>query len=904
MSPPESIAHYRITAKLGQGGMGEVYRATDTKLGREVAIKMLPEAFSADAGRMARFEREAQVLASLNHPNIAAIYGVEQGALIMELVEGADLAGPVPVETAIQYARQIAAGLEAAHEKGIVHRDLKPANIKVTPEGVVKLLDFGLARAAEEPGNTGTNACATLSPTLSLAMTQAGMILGTAAYMSPEQARGKPVDKRADIWAFGVVLFELLTGVMLYGGETVSDSMAAVITREPDWTLLPADTPPHVRKLLARCLRKDPKQRLRDIGEARILLDEPVEAVAAPQADRSLTVAAPSGGRPWWGYGAVVASLVLAFFLWRATRPVEQPLLRFNADLGPEAVVGTRITAAISPDGTRLAYPVRTANGIALLATRLMEQSKPTILSGTDNAQDPFFSPDGQWIGFFADGRLKKVSIQGGAPNTLCDASGVRGSVWGEDGNIVFGSAQSGLARVPATGGASQSLGKPDQTGATSQRWPQILPGGQAILFTGHNLGSGFDEASIEVLSLKTGQTKLVQRGGYFGRYLLSGHLTFIHQSTLFAVPFDLARYETRGMPAPILEDVAASASTGGGEMDFSSGPSGHGTLVYLSGKPSASVAGNLSLLAAAGKKDPLVSAPAIRTPRFSPDGKRLAFSSNGDLSVYDLARGSTTRLTVSQNGTNANPVWTPDGSHIAYSQDVRGIAWIRSDGSGQPQLIYSARNSSAIPGSFTPDGRHLAFHQTGADTNRDVWILPIDTADPDHPKAGAAELFLATKGVDIDPAFSPDGRWLAYSSNESGSYHVFVRPFPEGAKGGGQAQISTAPGRTPLWSRTAKEIFYLGADQRIMVVPYTVTTAVGGRSFEPGKPRQWTATQIIPPPLIGFPTYDLAPDGKRFAVLPAAEAPSTGEEKANLHMVFLLNFFDYLKQRIPPSGR
>jgi len=887
MGPPSSIGHYRITSKLGEGGMGAVYRATDTKLNRDVAIKILPEAFASDAGRMARFEREAQLLASLNHPNIATIYGVEQGALIMELVEGADLAGPVPVETAIQYARQIAAGLEAAHEKGIIHRDLKPANIKITPEGVVKLLDFGLARSTEDSSPNASSP--TMSPTLSLAMTQAGMILGTAAYMAPEQARGKPVDKRADIWAFGVVLFELLTGGMLYGGETVSDSMAAVITREPDWTALPAGTPPHIRRLLARCLRKDPKQRLRDIGEARILLDEPGEAAAAPSSQATTT------RRSWlpWALAGISIALALALgaLLWRATRPTEKPLLRFNADLSPEAVAGVRITAAISPDGTRLAYPVRPVGGsVTMLATRLMDQSKPAILSGTENAQDPFFSPDGQWIGFFADGRLHKVSVQGGAPVTLCEAAGMRGADWGEDGNIVFGVAAGGarLARVPSSGGTPQSLGKPPES-TGSQRWPQILPGGQAILFTG-GATSSFDDASIEVLILKTGEIKNVQRGGYFGRYLPSGHLVYIHQGTLFAVPFDLGRNQTRGMPAPILEDVAGNANSGGGQLDFSR----TGTLVYLSGKPGTTTS-SLSWLNAQGKKEPVLTAPGMVGPRFSLDGKRLVYFTSAQISVYDLARGSTTRLPV-QNG-SGYPVWTPDGKHIVY-ESTTGLFWVRSDGSSPPQQIYGTKTDSPVAWSFTPDGRRLAFHQTGEGTGRDIWTLPLDTTDADHPKAGAPELFLATKGNDVEPTFSPDGRWLAYTSSESGPGHVFVRPFPEGSSGGGQVQISTAPGRFPLWSRTAKELFYLTSDGHIMVVPYTIN----GRSFEPGKPHQWVGNEMAM--MTGNPApCDLAPDGKRFAVFLAPEASASGE-KANLHVTFLLNFFDELKRRLPSGSK
>jgi predicted Ser/Thr protein kinase len=888
MTPQQSIAHFRIVSKLGEGGMGAVYRATDTKLNREVAIKVLTEAFASDTGRMARFEREAQLLASINHPNIAAIYGIEEGAIVMELVEGADLAGPVPVEAGIQYARQIAAGLEAAHEKGIVHRDLKPANIKVTPEGVVKLLDFGLARATEE-SPLQSSASPTRSPTLSLAVTQAGTILGTAAYMSPEQARGKPVDKRSDIWAFGVVLFELLTGSMLYGGETVSDSMAAVITREPDWSALPKDTPAHVRRLLARCLCKDPKQRLRDIGEARIMLEEPVDAVPAtaspqPEAYRSWM--------PWAMGGAAVLALVLGGLLWRATRPVERPLLRFSADMGPEALAGAHMTAAISPDGRRLAYSVRPADGgTVLLATRLMDQSKPTVLSGTEDAADPFFSPDGQWIGFFADHQLKKVSIQGGAPDTLAGVpTALRGADWGEDGNIVFGVAgRSGLARIAAGGnGTPEILTNPSKEGEATHRWPQILPGGQTILFTGHTRSSGFDDANIEVLFLKTRQIKMLQRGGYFGHYLPSGHLIFVHQGTLFAVPFDLGSYETRGTAVPILDDIAGNPFTGGGQLSFSR----TGTLVYLSGKSSEGLA--LLSMDASGKTEPLVSAAGLRSPRFSPDGKRLVFSSSGNIWVADVARGSTTRLTVSSGGTDAYPVWTPDGHHIVYAPSLGGgIRWVRSDGSGQPQQLYDVKSATAIPGSFSPDGRYLAFQQgRGDDTGRDLWTLPLDTTDPDRPKAGKPELFLTTKGSEVEPAFSPDGRWLAYTSSQDGALNVFVRPFPEGAKSGGQVQISNASGRYATWSRTAREIFYATADGHIMVVPYTVN----GRSFEAGRPREWSSTPILT--LGPYRWYDLAPDGKRIAAVPVQQA-GKGEVKADLHLTFLLNFFDDLKQRV-----
>ncbi|HUA59307.1 MAG TPA: protein kinase [Verrucomicrobiae bacterium] len=868
MFPPSTIAHYRVTAKLGEGGMGAVYRATDTKLNRDVAIKVLTEAFAADSARMERFEREAQTLASLNHPNIAAIYGIEQGAIVMELVEGEELSGPVPVDTALEYARQIAAGLEAAHEKGIVHRDLKPANIKVTADGVVKLLDFGLAKAGPQVESGAT-----------LTMTQAGVIVGTAAYMSPEQARGKPVDKRTDIWAFGVILYELLTGSELFAGDTITDVLASVVKEAPDLNRVP----PQVRKLLRTCLEKDPKQRLQAVGDWRLLIEE---TPAAPP----VTAPMRNAYGAWLGWACTALALlcaVAAFGWWRALRPVDHPLLRFSADMGAEAVAATRITAAISPDGTRLVFPVRQGAGPVLLATRLMGQSKPTVLAGTEGAVDPFFSPDGQWIGFEAENRLKKVSIQGGAPVSLYETPGtVRGASWGEDGSIVFGMLGSGLLRVPAAGGNAQAISKP-KTPDTSQRWPQILPGGEAILFTGHNAPTGFDSANIEVLLLKTGETRIVQRGGYFGRYLASGHLVFLHNGTLFGVPFDLGRYETRGLPAPVFEDVAGNNATAGGEMDFSR----TGTVVYLSGQ-TATLTRSLIWLDASGKAETVLTLTASPISlRLSPDGRRLAFTSNGDLVVYDLQRGSTARL-VSNGDINAYAVWTPDGAHLVYGPASGGIWWVRADGSGSPQPLYPVK-TTAFPGSFSPDGRHLAFHHAAGAVTHHVWVLPVDPADPDHPKAGLPQLFVASEGADIDPAFSPDGQWLAYASRVSGTFQVFVRPFPEGASGGGQAQISTVSGKLPMWSRASREIFYLAEDGHIMAVPYTVK----GRTLEPGKARVWSETTVHT--IQTYPAADLSPDGKR--ILAFAE-PTAPHSEGNLHLTFVLNFFDELKRRMPPK--
>jgi serine/threonine-protein kinase len=876
MSPHQTIGHYRIASKLGEGGMGAVYRATDTRLNRDVAIKVLPPAFAEDSARMQRFEREAQVLASLNHPNIAAIYGIEQGAIVMELVEGADLAGPLPVDTVIDYAKQIAAGLEAAHERGIIHRDLKPANIKVTHDGVVKILDFGLAKASEASSAPGSN---TQSPTMSLAMTQAGMILGTAAYMSPEQAKGKPVDRRADIWAFGVILFELLTGRSLYGAqETVTETLAAVVLKDPDYSALPTDTPPRLKRLIERCMRKDPKLRLRDIGEARILLDEP-EPPPTPPVSSIVPPAAPR--KTGWAVAGIfgVIALVAGAGWWRASRAPDLPMIRVSADLGPDAVATNRVTAAISPDGTRIVFHVR-SNGTTVLATRLMHQAQATLLAGTEGARDPFFKPDGQWIGFFGGGKLRKISVQGGAAVDLCDVGGGdRGGSWGDDGTIVATLDVSHLFRIPEAGGTPQMVPlKTKSDRAISYRGAQVLPGSETVIATAGSVGS-FDSADIVAVSLKTGDVKVVVHGGYWGRYLPSGHLTYIHQGTLFAVPFDVKRLEAHGTPVPVQQEIASNITNGGGNVEFSD----NGTMVYLSGK-SSGVVRTIAWMDAAGKKTSLLTPQGgTNTPRLSPDGKRLAFSLNGNISILDPQRDAIVKITFDNNSNS--PVWTPDGKHIAYSGDG-GIWWTRADGSAQPVRIVE----KGTPWSFSPDGHRLAITQDGGSSGLDISTLPIDTTDPDHPKAGQPELFLQTPYGKTAPAFSPDGRWIAYMSSESGVGQIYVRPFPPKASGG-KWQVSTAPGTFPMWSRTSKELFYETFDSRIWVADYTAA----GETFSPGKPRLWCDTPII---FTGtFPNLDLAPDGQRFVVFPASD--EAGEGKANVHVMFLFHFFDELKRTV-----
>jgi serine/threonine-protein kinase len=857
-APAQRLGPYELIELIGEGGMGKVWRARDPRLGRDVAIKISAQQFSD------RFEREARAIAALNHPNICTLFDVGPNYLVMEYVEGEDLKGPVPLHRALEIAGQIAAALEAAHEKGIVHRDLKPGNIKIKPDGSVKVLDFGLAKSAVENTEVTPD-----SPTL---LSGTGMILGTAGYMSPEQAKGKEVDKRADIFAFGVVLYELVTGERLFRRETVSETLAAVIKEEPDLT----KTPAKVRHLLKACLEKDPKKRLRDIGDWTGFLD-----------DRTSTV--PSQSRLGWPAVAAtlaIVGLLLGVRLWRSTRPVDHPLTRLNLDLGPNAVAGLNTTVAISPDGRRIVYPVLGTDGKQLLATRPLDQAVPTLLAGTENGSDAFFSPDSQWIGFFAAGLLRKISVQGGAPVTVSRAaSNPRGASWGDDDRIVATlSIFAPLSLLPAAGGPAKPITRL-AIGQQTHRWPQVLPGGEAVLFTASVTDIGNDNSDIDAISLKTGQVKVVQRGGRYGRYVPGGYLLYVQQGTLYGVAFDPARLETRGAPVPLIDDLAADAANGGGQFDVSR----TGTLVYLAGKGTPPT-GRAAWLDSSGKPQPLPLPPGqYGVLRLSPDGRKLSFLNAGDIYVYDLEKETPTRLTFGGAGAGAAPVWAPDGQHIAF-QTKSALFWIRSDGGGGPQRLLE-RQALAVPWSFSPDGKRLAFFEVDPETLADIWTLPLDLSDPDHPKPGNPESFLRTPANEVVPTFSPDGRWIAYRSDESGTDAIYVRPFP--ATGGGKWQISLSGGgaRYPIWSKNGRELFYETVDNRIMVVDYTVN----GNSFAPGKPKLWSDVQLFYP---GVLNLDLAPDGKRFIVL---TTPDTGGDgKSAVHVTMLLNFLDELKRRIP----
>jgi serine/threonine-protein kinase len=883
IEPGTRIGVYEILERIGVGGMGEVYRARDTRLRREVAIKVLPDAFAKDPDRLVRFTREALVLASLNHPNIAAIYGVEERALVMELVEGPTLAdrirqGALPVAEALGIARQIAEALEAAHEKGKVHRDLKPANVKITADGLVKVLDFGLAKtmeersAATEPAN---------SPTVTMSPTRAGLILGTATYMAPEQARGQTVDKQADIWAFGCVLFEMLTGKPVFQGDTTSDILAAVIKEEPDLNAIS----PHLRPVIAKCLRKDPRMRWRDIGDVRLALEDGPAVVESGHRPSPL---------PWAMVGVLSFALIIAgLMVWRLTRPVQHSLMLLSVELTPAIDPNRGANVNISPDGTRLVFPLIGPDGKRRLATRLLSQSQSSPLPGTEPVSvEPFFSPDGEWVGFFTPGgKLKKIPVQGGAPVDICDVRDARGASWGDDGNIVFApDTRGGLFRVSSNGGIPHPLTKL-KPGELTHRWPQVLPGSRYVLFTA-NTGTNWENASVEIQSLKTGQRKTLHQGGSYGRYTPTGHLVYVHQSTLFATAFNLDREELTGLPAPILADVTNSAISGAAQFDFSPAPSGHGTLVYIAGNRTQT---GIYSLDSSGNTQPLHASPAsYLSPRFSPDGKRLAvalFSGNTGLWILDLERDNFFRLTSSP-GDNY-PVWSPDGKHIAYENGPTGISWIRSDGSGGPERLISGEGR-ILPNSFSPDGKRLAYFGLDPETGADIWTIPLTGSDSDHPTAGKPEPFLRTAANELFPAFSPDGRWMAYQSDESGDLEVYVRPFPGP---GGKWRISAAGGTAPVWSKSksGRELAYKTRDGRLMMVSY----GINGETFIPGKPRLWSTQQI--PFSVGGPNMDLAPDGKHFAVLLAQ--PAAAEQRLS-GINILLNFLDDLKQRVPAGGK
>jgi serine/threonine-protein kinase len=887
--------------------MGEVYRARDTRLDREVAIKVLPEAFARDPERVARFQREAQVLASLNHPNIAAIHGFEEVEgkrfLVMELVEGATLAdrlrdGALPVEEALTIGRQIAEALEAAHERGIIHRDLKPANVKITPDGAVKVLDFGLAKAMTDELSPSQMAD---SPTITAQHTRPGVVLGTAAYMSPEQARGKPVDKRTDIWSFGVVLYEALCGRRPFVGETATDLVAKILEREPDWSTLPPETPPIVQLLLRRCLAKDRNKRLHDIADARIDLEQ---AIADPTSsmlrlgDAAISAADARIRRAvWrrmlpWALTAIVSVVAALSFigLWRATRPIPKPVVRFEVAMSEKepSTKGWRDQPVISPDGTRLAYRVWASATTRHLYLRTLDQLEGTLLAGTEEVENPFFSPDGQWVAFFTHKKLKKVSVLGGAPQSLGDVTwGGCGGTWGTDGTIVFApNPTGGLWRVSAAGGQAEELTKTDEANKkSSHRWAQFLPDGKTVIYTNHDgAANNYDEAIIEVLSLDTKQHKTLYRGGSYGRYTASGHLVFVHKGTLFAAPFDLERLELTGLPTPVLERVAFESDVGAAEYDFSQ----TGTLVYRREEPLSRLS-TLVWVDRQGTITPLADTPRdYGTLALAPDGKHLAVEIStedkenpSDVWVYDIERATMARLTF-DSGMEWFPVWTPDGLRVTYAagKDYHSmdILWKPADGAGEAEKLTDS-SAQEYPSSWSPDGKVLAFMEWDEKAESDIWFLQLE--GDRKPEA-----FLQTPSNEGRARFSPDGRWLAYVSNESGQYEVFVRPFPSSDR---KWLISTAGTSSSVrWSPDGKELFYMEDGTTMMVV----AVSAEGSSFSADKPRKLFELRSGL-----YAPFDVAPDGQRFVMAKSAEEEKDADRS---HLTFVFNWFEELKAKVP----
>jgi serine/threonine-protein kinase len=894
------IGPYAIHARLGSGGMGEVYGARDTKLGREVAIKILPRLLTTDPERRARFDREARLLASLNHPHIGAIYGVEDmdgtPALILELVDGDTLAdrltrGHIAISEALTIARQIADALEAAHEKGIIHRDLKPANIKITPDGVVKVLDFGLAKAA---GGDASGPDLTQSPTLTFGGTRDGVILGTPAYMSPEQARGKPVDKRTDLWAFGCVLYEMLTSRPAFAGDTISDTIARILERDPDWRALPAGTPPSVTRLVQRCLDKDPKRRLHDIADARIEIEDALSG-ASPAAQPAIVDRQPV--RLPWAIAVVTSVVALIAFgalAWyartaRQTEAAPPRILRMTiASSGPAAVTpNASRSLAITPDGRRVVYVG--SNGRQLFVRPLDRLDSEVIITGTVPLNWVFVSSDGQWVGFDEGGTLKKVALTGGPARTILNTGvgGSSGATWAPDDTIIFATQDptTGLRRVSADGGDVAVLTRPDQArGELHHLWPEMLPGGRAVLFTITATG-GPDAAQVAVLDLATSTRTVLMRGGSHAHYVPSGapsaavatgtpsgHLVYTAGGTLRAVPFDLGRLEPRGTAVTIPPRLGQKPQ---GAADFV--VAADGTLAYVDAPDVATATNVLVWVDRQGREKPVDARPGpYRHPRVSPDGMRVAVVNGNDIWVLDLARQRASQLTFDP-GPNFAPVWTKAGDRLLFFSALRenGLFWQAADGTGAAERL-----GAGLPSGVTSDGRHLFFSSSpGA---RDLMLLTLDASHHVEPLI-ATPLYNERNGV-----VSSDGRWLAYESDSSGKFEIYVKPFPVTAA---QWRVSTAGGTRPLWAPNVQELFYVAPDGALMAVRVDAR----GASWSAGNPAKVLAGTYATGSPLSSRNYDVFPDGQRFLMV-----KQSANQAAAPQIIVVLNWVEELKARMP----
>ena len=910
------LGSYQVVAQLGAGGMGVVYQAHDTKLGRDVAIKVLPEAFAFDPERLSRFQREAKMLASLNHPNIAQIYGLEQSDgfhfLIMELVPGETLAqkvkgGPLPLEDALKICAQIAEALEAAHEKSIIHRDLKPANVKVTPEGKVKVLDFGLAKAFAGDAETANISD---SPTLSRAATMQGVILGTAAYMSPEQARGLAVNKATDIWALGCVLYELLTGHPAFAGEDITEILAAVVKTEPDWGRLPEDMQQTIRELLRRCLRKRRHERFHDAADVRIEIEE---ALASPQPVTTVNTAPPRTFRRWAlisGLACLVAAGVAGLAVWRLTRNEQPPeTARVLVSSAPADQFSpprpTRTALALSPDGKSLVFSA-TKGGKQQLYLRALDRLEATPMPGTESGNSPFFSPDGHWLGFWQGtavvgtiGDLKIVPLNGGPAVTICKTGPLYGASWGPNDAVVFANqVDGGLWRVPAGGGNPQPLTTVDtKDGEFGHRLPQLLPGGQAVLYTIVKTRYRWDDAQIAVRSLVTNEQKVLIKNAADARYVPTGHLVYLREGTLMAVPFDLARLETTGSPVGLIENVlqdenstSVSGDTGAGQFSLSES----GSLVYLPGGIVPDREESLFWVDRNGKAEEIpVSPRPFYAPRLSPDEQQLTFSTLGIMNqsvwTYGTSRGGLSRLTT--EGQNLMAIWTPDGKRVTFSSGTAGpqnLFWKPADGSGPAERLTTSEHVQRAS-SWSPDGRTLAFLEILSDVNIDIWTLSFENG------AVKTRPFLQSPSLKRWAEFSPDGRWLAYGSNESGRDEVYVQPFPGP---GGRQQVSTEGGREPAWAHNGREMYYLAPGLNGALKMMAVDVALQP-TFTAGKPRVLFEGRFNSAAYIR--NYDVTLDGRRFVLCQTKEQPPA---PPLTEMVLVQNWFEELKQKVPAGKK
>jgi Tol biopolymer transport system component len=886
---------YEVTAPIGEGGMGQVYRARDTTLNRDVALKVLPDSFANDPDRLARFQREAQVLASLNHPHIAHIYGLEHSdgvrALVMELVEGEDLAqriarGPIPIDEALLIAKQIAEGLEVAHEQGVIHRDLKPANIKVRPDGTVKILDFGLAKAMESTGAMSPNV--SQSPTITTpAMTQAGIILGTAAYMSPEQARGKTVDKRVDIWAFGCVLYEMLTGRRAFEGEDVSDTLANVLKSEPEWQALPVDLPEHIRLLVRRCLEKDRSKRVTEASTARFLITEPVTSPTS-----AVTSIGAFTSRPLWrrAVPVVLSAMVAAAITgttvwWYAGRPLAPSVGRFFV-YPPEKntfVAASRVVAgvALSPDGSNLAFTARDASGKVLLWTRRMDALTAQPLPGTDEAAYPFWSPDSRFLGYFAQGKLLKIALGGGPPQPLCNTgfTEVFGGTWSRDGAIVFSTGPGRpLSRVSSAGGEPSEFMRP-ANGQSGYTFPWFLPDGRHLLVYASGSNAGVYVGSLDAPDVK--RLAGADTAAVYDSH--SGHMLFVRGETLLAQPFDPKTLALMGESFPIAESVGRSTSTLVRAWSAFS-VSNNGILAYGVGTGT-STALQLSRFDRQGKQMEAVGPVGnYRGLDLALDGQHVAThrhdGNGGDIWVTDLSRNTTSRFTFDASQENSSPIWSHDGTRLVYASTRNGKSGLYqklANNAGSEERLIEF-DVPALPMSWSPDGRSVVYEVDDPSKGRALWLLPLSG---DRKPSPFQTPFLASHGQ-----ISPDGKWLAYHSSATGRNEVYVQPFPSGP---GQWQITTSGGAFPRWRSDGRELFYMSQASRGKMSVVDVPSS--GTTFEHGAPQELFDSPYVNLLHPGGPyhTYAVSADGQHFLI--PHPASSGGTANVTSPIVVVLNW-------------